>query len=739
MKALTQTCRLCIVSISLALLLTSMLPGLTTAVLRTALAGALVVVCLTCVRRRDQQAASPAPAAVSQRDPGLNLLLAGSVSGIAVVGADFRFLQVNKSFCDMLGYTLDEVLSRSLMDTSMPEDYLSTIAVCNRFAAVDEPEVCKSDLRFVHKNGSIVTTTTHICVASGPDSSPTRFVFQVADMTEVLQASEAIRLAYRDLEQARESAHAATRAKSQFLANISHEIRTPLNGILGVASLLGETNLTDEQREYTEIIGNCGRSLLSVIRDILDFSKIETGRLTMELLDFDPAGVINEILVEFSGAAAAKGLELTAEIEPALPRSLLGDPVRLRQLLHNLVNNAMKFTHVGYIRIGAKLICEKDLQAHLRFTVEDTGIGIPLSRQALIFESFTQADGSSSRRYGGTGLGLAISRELVRRMDGEIGVDSSEGKGSTFYVEIPFFKPVAAEDEVSTTVDAALDGPEIVNDGEGAPHPADAVHHHLNMKVLIVEDNPTNQRVAQKMVERLGCRATIASNGMEALSILSQQDYDAVLMDIQMPELDGTETTRKIRQRESGTGRRVPVVATTAHSMPGDREMCLSAGMDDYLAKPFSPLELLSVLAGFMPMPQSHAATVVQADIASPSRQTLNWEHLMEACGNDEAFIRELLQEFIKGTAHGLSKLSASLASRDRYHAVMEAHAIKGSCRTVGAEGLAEICGEIELLSGAGRFSVATERLTDATREFQLVRNEIASGDRINIEELVPA
>jgi signal transduction histidine kinase/ActR/RegA family two-component response regulator len=391
-------------------------------------------------------------------------------------------------------------------------------------------------------------------------------------------------------------------AKSQFLANMSHEIRTPLHGMIGMIELLQQTDLSRAQSEYVAGARQSSQSLVTLIDDVLDLSKIEAGKVELEHVPFHLPLLVHEVQAMFADQARAKGLTLTAAVPDELNLMLMGDTYRVTRILTNLVGNALKFTTEGGVAI--RLSCpEQDAgRACLRFEVADTGIGIPASKQKAIFEVFSQADTSTTRRYGGTGLGLSIARQLCQMMSGDIGVDSTVGAGSTFWFTVRLDKApaaaaaAAAREPVRRETHPADDGPRFVSAAQRGFQEALARVGRSNVRILLVEDNPISIRVTQALLESIGCRVTAARNGLEAVVAYRDTGFDVILMDCQMPEMDGYEATRAIRQIEAFRGHRTPVIALTANAMSGSRDTCLTAGMDDQLTKPLTLAELTDKL-----------------------------------------------------------------------------------------------------------------------------------------------
>lgn len=410
------------------------------------------------------------------------------------------------------------------------------------------------------------------------------------------EADEQLRLANRRLEEiagelrrkneelllALAAAREAAETRTRFLAAISHEIRTPMTGVLGMAELLLCTPLNPEQRHYAETIKEAAESLLRIVNDILDFAKIEAGRLELESVLFDLRLTLRAVTTVLLPQAHAKGVKVHTELAPEVPRWVVGDPGRLRQVLINVAGNAVKFTERGWVRISAELAASDGDRCTVRFRVDDTGIGIAEDQLERIFDEFTQADASTTRRFGGTGLGLSIARRLVEMMGGEIGCTSKLGQGSSFWFTVPLVRG-------SEPLEVAPDGSMLFLSGAWR-----------RRRVLVVEDNPVNRTIAVRLLAREGCEVDAVESGREAVEACQGCEYDLVLMDVHMPDMDGYEATRRIRAQESAE-RHTPVVAVTASSMQGDRERCLEAGMDDFVSKPFSAEVLRRLLERWVP------------------------------------------------------------------------------------------------------------------------------------------
>ncbi|HYE73003.1 MAG TPA: ATP-binding protein, partial [Blastocatellia bacterium] len=437
--------------------------------------------------------------------------------------------------------------------------------------------------RYFRKDQSIVWSLLSVSLVRDNKGKPLYFISQIQDITERKQAEMA-------LQEAKEAAEAANIAKGEFLANMSHEIRTPMNGIIGMTELALETDLTDEQRDYLNTVKFSAEALLTIINDILDISKIEAGKLDLSPTSFDLQNYILQTLQPFTVKAEQKGILLICETEPSVPSNIVSDPVRLRQIITNLVSNALKFTEQGQvtIKIGSEPVSDKKIR--LKFAVTDTGIGIPLESQQIIFEAFSQADGSTTRKYGGTGLGLTISKRLTEMMDGEIWVESKPGSGSTFYFT------VLVETSSTTSLDKEKEASSI------------SVAHSpklRSLRILLAEDNSVNQKLALRLLEKMGHQVLIAHNGRQAIEAYQNEEFDLILMDVQMPEVDGMEATASIRRQEATTNRHTLIIAMTAHAMEGDRERCLAAGMDNYISKPIHAEKLERVIKNTLTQDQA--------------------------------------------------------------------------------------------------------------------------------------
>jgi signal transduction histidine kinase/DNA-binding NarL/FixJ family response regulator len=563
----------------------------------------------------------------------------------------------------------------------------------------------------------------------------------ILDITERKRAEQELRETNRLLEAQTARANTmaaraemASAAKSEFLANMSHEIRTPMNGVMGMAQVLLGTPLTAEQREYAETVVVSAESLLEIIDDILDFSKIEAGKLQIDTHDFDVRMMLDGFAGMMRPRARARGLEFDCTVSADVPSLLRGDPGRLRQVLVNLTANAIKFTHAGSVSVHTAVQTENATEVVIRFSVRDTGIGIPRDKHDRLFRQFTQLDASMTRTYGGTGLGLVISKQLTEMMGGEIGVHSEEGRGSEFWFTARLVKQSDGNGSPPSSSGTGRAAVPIVTDAVVKRQDGSVATKAGHGRILLAEDNVVNQRVCLGMLGKLGVRVDVVSDGTEAIAALERTAYDLVLMDIQMPRIDGLEATARIRNSTSRVlNHDIPVIALTAHAMRGDREKFLTAGMNDYVAKPMSLDRLSDVLKRWLPgegprgpvarkrVPE-RSATPVGRHGEESGDALFDRAAFLERVSGDEAFARTVIQTFLEDMPRQIDLLKRYLEQGDCVNARRRAHSIKGAAANTGVGALSRSARVIEQRCG--------ERDITAAREYMPRVEEVWRGVR---------
>jgi PAS domain S-box-containing protein len=747
-------------------------------------------------------------------------------ASVPVVG---RSMYISPQCEAMLGYPPADWGDSTLWEAILhPDDRERVLAELRHFQETGDP--LSYEYRVRHRDGRVVWVRDESVIVRDESGAPLYVQGFWVDITERKRVEQ-------ELRQARAEAEAATQAKSAFLATMSHEIRTPMNAVIGMGGLLLDTELTNDQRGFAEVIRTSGDALLRIIDDILDFSKIEAGKLELEERPLDVREFAESALDLVALHASEKGIELGSLVAPDVPAAILGDATRLRQALGNLLANGVKFTDAGEVVIAVALAKRGDDPPCLRFSIRDTGIGIPAERMNRLFESFSQVDASTTRRYGGTGLGLAISRRLAELMGGTLWAESEEGKGSTFHFEIAARETAAparpdplegethlagkrllvVEDNATNReilsrqaqtwgmlvevvelpsdalvrigrgdpFDAAvldmqlpeMDGIALAREirrhrderalplllltsigrpaaARGAPEfsaqlmkpvKASQLYEALvqmiaveavpdstpeevgessaagaaQLRLLVAEDNAINQRLALALLGKLGYQADVVENGREVLDALEREVYDIVLMDVQMPELDGLEATRRIRER-FGPGARPAVIAMTANAMEGDREACVAAGMDDYVSKPVRLDELSQALARCRPRTEPEKGTTSTETLDPAALETLATS-LGGGHEGSEA-VRELVDAFLEDAPGQIATLGSAIERGDGEVARRAAHTLKSTCATFGAQPLAELCRELEAIGRQGQLEGAARLLERVEEELDRVR-----------------
>ena len=804
--------------------------GITVIVLVTFMVLALAIVMTLIDRRFMAQTQALRTTAARYRS-----LFDRSLAGVYQTTLDGRLVDCNDAFANILGYnSREECLEHGIVTDHYLHDADRAELLVQLQATGTLPN---HEQQLKRKDGRVVWVLLNATLLKARVNEPEVLEGSLIDITERKHAEET-------LEHARKAAEAANRAKSEFLANMSHEIRTPMNGIIGLTELTLGTELTSKQREYLEMVQTSADSLMGLLNDILDFSRIEARKLNLDSIDFDLGPVIDNVMSSLALGAHQKGLELTYHIAPDVPLSLGGDPARLRQILINLLGNAIKFTDAGEVVLWVSREGDESQRPLLHFTVTDTGIGIPADKQATIFEAFSQADASTTRRFGGTGLGLSISSQLCSLMGGRIWVESTPGEGSRFHVSIPFalrperpaprrdpdlaelrgmsvlvvddnttnrrilhdvvahwgMRPATATNGIEALqalsaahergepfqlvlLDHHMPGmsgleavaemrrserfaltPVIVLSSAGlewdasraselrlaasltkpvrrsdllkaisaafrqpitSPHGTDSApivkprEGKASIRVLLAEDNPVNSHLITALLEKLHYTVVNVVNGREAVDSIQNGGFDLVLMDLQMPEMDGLEATAAIRAAEVGTGRHVPIIALTARALKGDREACLNAGADGYLSKPVRQPDLFGLIEQLL------GGSPAQIANQTPAEPAFDGEGMLERVGGDHELLVEIVELFKAESPRALLEIRQSVAGQDASRLEQAAHKLRGSLVAFGADSAARAAFTLELLGRDGKLTGADTHIRDLEREIERLARDL--------------
>lgn len=783
----------------------------------------------------DVTARMEAENAARQSDARFRKLVESPLFGVLVADLDGRILEANDALLQMIGYSRRELESGQLRwDDLTPADQKAGDE--RALAQLRETGMCLPfEKEYIHKNGRRVPILVGVTMLEG---SKTDCICFVVDITRQKQTEQ-------QLKEAKDAADAANLAKSQFLANMSHEVRTPMNAIIGMTELVLNSPLNPKQTEYLKMVLLSGESLLGIINDILDFSKVESGKIELDNLPLRMRECIGDAVKSLALRAHAKGLELALDIHSDVPEWVQGDAGRLRQVVINLVNNAIKFTPQGEVVVVVTLQAQRDDKWEILFCISDTGIGIPPDKVDRVFEAFEQADSSTTRQFGGTGLGLTIVRRMVEIMGGRVWVESELGKGSKFFfnvflddcphppaenaaprrtairgtrvlivddnstnrrileeivtgwgmipaaassakealgllheaaagsrrfellltdINMPgedgfsliakvrgdlqlaetativltsgersddarkcdrldvaarLLKPVK-QSELFDAIVAALGGEEAEESASVLDEEAEAPTIRP-LRILLAEDSLVNQKLAVGLLERHGHVVTVANNGLEAINALESGRFDVVLMDVQMPELDGLAATRQIREREQQTGRHIPIIAMTAHALKGDRDRCLASGMDEYVSKPIRERQLLAAMRAVLGEELSESVSRIIRARPEEERSdgVIDWEGALRTCGGDHALLRDIVEAFLEEEPRRVSEIRQAIDSSDFELLGRAAHTIKGSMRYFSAQAVLDRAYALEQLG--------QERTLDGAEEiFLLLRQELA-------------
>ena len=623
--------------------------------------------------------------ALVRSDPAIfEFLQAGSLDGIWYWDVERQDQEwMSPRFKELFGYRDDEISNTSewWMANIFPED--RDVALDNFAKHLADPNHPYDQIvRYRHRDGSSVWVRCRGLAVRNERGEPIRLLGCHTDVTALKRAEEDLQRQAAELRDARDAAERANQAKSIFLANVSHEIRTPFNAVIGTTELLGDTGLTPVQHEHLDAIRESAEALLDIINDILDFSKIEAGKLVSEQVPFRLRDRLENLVKSLAPRLHGRPVAMVSDVAPDAPDALVGDARLLRQVLANLLSNAIKFTARGEIVLHVRRQELTDDAVTLEFAVADTGIGIPQDKQRVIFEEFVQADASTTRQYGGTGLGLAIASRLAGVLGGSIGLESEPNRGSTFHFTARF--GLGAAGAVET------------------PRDRDPIVALRPLRVLLVEDSVANQRVATGMLEKMKHTVRVVIDGAAAVEACAAERFDVVLMDLQMPRMDGYEATRAIRRREQEQGApRTPIVALTARASMGNEALCLSAGFDGYLPKPYRSRELLDAISAQVEGTEQAMAPAAPAGFSAPAAR-LDWDAALEAVDGDRELLGKVIDGFLGQQPALLAELREALAAGDLPVVKRVAHTVGGSLRLFQGARVVALANDLEDRCRAG-------------------------------------
>lgn len=616
---------------------------------------------------------------------------------IFIVDYKGNILYHNPSVEDTLGHAPDSLIGKNFFDYIKPSTLKSFKSEFKK--SISKPYDESIEFRFLCKDNSF------------------RYLEFNSINLKHKGGVEGLILDCRDITQRKKDAEEllrAQKAKEQFLANMSHEIRTPINGISGMVNLISEANSEKDKKQYLNAIKNSTESLKVIINDILDLSVIESGKLKFEKIGFNIRYQLGAVLDTFLYQSKEKGIELNYSIEPEADQVLLGDPARLNQILINLISNAVKFTHVGEIRIDVNLLKKKNNLKYIQFRISDTGVGIPAEKIHHIFDSFTQADASVTRRYGGTGLGLTIVKELIELQKGTIQVESQENQGTIFTFMIPY-------EEGDTT--------DLVHPKSSKKFSETLKHSLKDLRVLLIEDNDINRLYAINILKKWNCIVDGAENGFIGVEKLKSGEYDIILMDVQMPIMDGYEATRTIRKTLEPPKNKIPIIALTANAIKGDIDKCTAVGMNDYLSKPFHPEALFKVITKYIGVEKKSVESNMKEQ--SPQTKLTNLDYLRSVCDGDLNFMNDMVQTFITNTPVAINELQKASDKSDWDQVSKLVHKLKPSITFVGLEKARTIVKKIEESS---KENTGTDQIPGKVNELSSLVQKALSELRIAME-----